>query len=309
MTEIVAARFNNLQARIELILGSGAGQNGYGQTIQSGNVLTDGNTIIGANDLNDIYADMIRARIHQVGPGDIGIAEVLQNLNTVAEETSSQVTDQGVTQVDSDGDKKGIADFERLMTQIETDKFLVHSSQYDIEPTLSSVRTTVWSGLLVHEVQVNFTNEDERRYFFNTGGEIWFSGTNTSATEPKGLDWAELLAEVGTVKFGANATVATSGGGSAIGNYDLNGSNQVVYSKVGSGTYQQLYAGNTYTITARLDGGSRIIFRIEFNDIAIDNRIDNNVDGRLESVVRQVRATGDYVEVESPSYFSSSTLV
>ena len=29
---ITAARINNLQSRIELILGSGSGQNGYGQS-------------------------------------------------------------------------------------------------------------------------------------------------------------------------------------------------------------------------------------------------------------------------------------
>jgi hypothetical protein len=67
MTEITAARLNNLQARIELILGFGAGQNGYGQSITSTNVLNDSNLIITADDLNNIYADMIRARIHQVG--------------------------------------------------------------------------------------------------------------------------------------------------------------------------------------------------------------------------------------------------
>jgi len=78
MAEITAARLNNLQARVELILGNGAGQNGYGQTITSANVLNDGNATIVADDLNNMYADMIRARIHQVGPGDVGIAEVIE---------------------------------------------------------------------------------------------------------------------------------------------------------------------------------------------------------------------------------------
>ena len=35
--------------------------------------------------MNAIYADILKARVHQVGAGDIGIAEVVQNLNTVAE--------------------------------------------------------------------------------------------------------------------------------------------------------------------------------------------------------------------------------
>lgn len=308
MAEITAARLNNLQARIELILGNGAGQNGYGQTIASENVLNDGDTTIEADDLNNIYADMIRARIHQVGPGDVGIAEVIQNLNVVAEETSFFVNDLGQTQADADGVKKGLADFERLMTQIEADKLLVHPSQATIEPGISSVRTSSWNGLIVHEVQVNFASEDQRRHFFNTGGEIWFQANNSTASTPKGLDWAELCAQVGTVKFGANATISTTGGGSSIGNYDLDGSLQIIYQKIGSGTYSAIYAGNIYTIKARLDGSTRIVFRIEFNDVVVDGNIDNNVDGRLESTVRHYRATGDYVEVAAPSYFNSSTL-
>lgn len=308
MTDISAARINNLQSRIELILGPGAGQNGYGQEIASVNVLNDGDTVVIADDLNNIYADMIRARIHQVGPGDIGIAEVIQNLNVIAEETSYFVNDAGQTSVDAEGEVKGISDFERLMSQIETDKLLVHSSQADIEPGINSVRATTWNGLIVHEVQVNFADEDQRRYFFNTGGEIWFQANNTNASTPKGLDWAELTSEIGTIKFGANATVSTAGGGSSIGNYDLDGSTQTIYQKVGAGTYSTVYAGNLYTITARLDGGARIIFRIEFNDVVVDNNVDNSVDGRLESIVKTYRAIGDYVEVDAPSYFNSSTL-
>lgn len=308
MTEITAARLNNLQARIELVLGNGAGQNGYGQIIVSDDVLIDGDATIVADDLNNIYADMIRARIHQVGPGDIGIAEVIQNLNIVAEETSFFVNDQGTTTVDAEGTKKGIADFERLMTQIEADKFLVHPSQAAIEPAISSVRVAAWNGLLVHEVQVNFTSEDQRRHFFNTGGEIWFQANLSNASQPKGLDWAELCAQIGTVKFGSTATISTTGGGSSIGNYDLDGSLQLIYQKIGSGTYSAIYAGNIYTIRARLDGALRIVFRIELNDVAVDNLVDNNVDGRLESIVRQYRAVGEYVEVAAPSYFNSSTL-
>jgi len=77
----------------------------------------------------------------------------------------------------------------------------------------------------------------------------------------------------------------------------------VIYQKIGSGTYSAIYAGNIYTIKARLDGNTRIVFRIEFNDVVVDNNVDNNVDGRLESTVRHYRATGDYVEVAAPSYF------
>ena len=107
MADITAARINNLQSSIALILGSGSGQNGYGQTVTSIPVNNTGD-VVDAADMNAIYADILKARVHQVGAGDVGIAEVVQNLNTVAETTSSFVSDAGVTTSDPDGFKKGI---------------------------------------------------------------------------------------------------------------------------------------------------------------------------------------------------------
>ena len=72
MADITAARINNLQSSIALILGTGSGQNGYGQIVSS---LPVNNTddIITAEDINLIYADILKARVHQVGVTDIGI--------------------------------------------------------------------------------------------------------------------------------------------------------------------------------------------------------------------------------------------
>ena len=306
MADITAARINNLQSSIALILGTGSGQNGYGQTVTSAPVNSSGD-IVEAADLNAIYADILKARVHQVGTGDIGIAEVIQNLNVVAEDTSFFVDDNGVTSDDPDGVKKGIEDFELLMTQVQADKALLHPSQAALESAITSARSSSWNGLIYHEVAITFASAEAKRFFFNTGGEIRFSANNSSASTPKGLDWAQLCSQVGTVKFGANSTTSTTGGGSSIGNYDLTSSFQNIYQKVGSGTYSAVYAGNIYTIKARTDIDTRIIFRIEFNDVVTDNNIDNNVDGRLESIIQHYRSDGEVV-VAAPSYYNTQTL-
>jgi hypothetical protein len=306
MAEITAARINNLQSSISLILGTGSGQNGYGQTVTSVPV-NNTEDIVEAADMNAIYADILKARVHQVGVSDIGIAEVIQNLNIVAEDTSVFVDDNGVTTVDPDGFKKGLADFETLMTQVQADKAIIHPSQAALEPGIASVRTSSWNGLIAHEVQVTFSSADARRFFFNTGGEIRISANNTSASTPKGLDWSQLCSQVGTIKFNAETTTSTLGGGTTIGNYDLTGGFQDIYQKIGSGTYSAVYAGNIYTVKARSDIETRIIFKIEFNDVVFDNNVDNNVDGRLESTIQHYRANGE-VTVPAPSYFNSQTL-
>tara|TARA_B110000459_G_scaffold178601_1_gene204002 strand:+ start:385 stop:1308 length:924 start_codon:yes stop_codon:yes gene_type:complete len=306
MADITASRINNLQSSIALILGTGSGQTGYGQTVTSVPVNNTGD-IVEAADMNAIYADILKARVHQVGAGDIGISQVIQNLNIVAENTSNFISDSGVVTTDPDGFKKGIEDFENLMSTVIADKAIIDATQADLEPGITSVRSSTWNGLIYHEIQVTFSSADAKRFFFNAGGEIRLSANNTSASTPKGLDWNQLCSQVGTIKFSAENTVSTSGGGSSIGNYDLTGAFQNIYQKIGSGTYSAIYAGNIYTVKARSDIDTRIIFRIEFNDIVFDNNVDNNVDGRLESVIQHYRANGEVVTL-APSYFNSNEL-
>ena len=306
MADITASRINNLQSSIALVLGTGSGQTGYGQTVTSVPVNNTGD-IVEAADMNAIYADILKARVHQVGAGDIGISQVIQNLNIVAENTSNFISDSGVVTTDPDGFKKGIEDFENLMSTVIADKAIIDATQADLEPGITSVRSSTWNGLIYHEIQVTFSSADAKRFFFNAGGEIRISANNTSASTPKGLDWNQLCSQVGTIKFSAENTVSTSGGGSSIGNYDLTGAFQNIYQKIGSGTYSAIYAGNIYTVKARSDIDTRIIFRIEFNDIVFDNNVDNNVDGRLESVIQHYRANGEVVTL-APSYFNSNEL-
>ena len=316
MADISAARLNNLQARVELILGNGAGDSGYGQNGTEGygadvaSYPVDKNTdIVQAEHINNIYADILRSKIHQAGPSDPDIRQVVENLTVVAEETSYNVSGEGAETPDPEGAFKGIADYERIMDVVETDKFLIHPTQGTLTQAVSSVRTNSWNGLIFHEIKVTFRNADHRRHFFNTGGELRFSANNSNSVQGKGLDWSTLLRDIGTVVFNHNSTISTGdGNGTNLGNYDLNSAFQTIYDKVGAGTYSNVYANNQYNLKAREDDEQTIVFRIEFYDIVSDGATDDNVDGRLESVVQEYRSTGDVVSVPAPTYFNSTTL-
>lgn len=308
MAEITAARINNLQSRIELILGNGAGINGYGQTLQSVPIVP--NSIIDADDINNLYADIIKARIHQVGPSDSSvqsIALILEDLNVVADETSFTVNNQGIVAEDPEGFKKGLRDFETLMSQVEVNKGSIHPSQASTSIAETSSRTTVWNGLIVHEFIATFNSPDARRHFFNTGGQIRIDPSNTNASTPKGLDWAQLTNEVGVIIFDRDSTSSTISGGTATGNYDLTSSYNTIFTKIGSGSYSGVYAGNTLVIKARNISTTQISFRVEFNDVVGDNAVDNNVDGTLSNVVSLYRASGD-VSVPAPGIFTNVSL-
>lgn len=308
MSEITAARINNLQNRIALIYGDGSGTNGYGQTLTSSQVdALDG--IVRAVDLNNIYTDILNARVHQVGPGDLSIAQVTAGLNVVAEDTSNFIDDDGDLSNDPTGFKKGILDFENLMTDIEADKFLVHPSQAEQKLVLTDTRAASWNGEIYHEFTVTFNDANHRRHFFNSGGQIRFSAANSGARTNKGLDWSDLLGSIGTISFGYEQTLSGTTVVSNIGNYDLTTNFQTVYTKNGTGYYSQVYQGNNYRIAARASSSNILEFRVYFDDIpTAGTTVDNNVDGRLESNIQLFVATGNYVSVPQPSFYTTAAL-
>ena len=308
MADITAARINNLQNRIALVFGNGSGTNGYGQALTSSQVdALEG--IVRASDLNNIYTDILNARVHQVGPGDLSIAEVTAGLNVVAEDTSNFIDNDGDTANDPTGFKKGILDFENLMTDIEADKFDIHPSQATQKLVLTDTRAASWNGEIYHEFTVTFNNADHRRHFFNSGGQIRFSAANSGARTNKGLDWSDLLGSVGTISFGYEQTFSGATVVSNLGNYDLTSNFQTVYTKNGTGYYSNVYQGNNYRIAARASSDNIIEFRVYFDDIpTAGTSVDNNVDGRLESNIQLYIATGDYVSVAEPSFYTTGAL-
>ncbi len=309
MADITAARINNLQSRVELILGNGSERNGYGQTVTSVQVVP--NSIIDADHLNNIYTDIVKARIHQVGVSDPSIStisEVIENLNVIADETSFTVSNEGTVADDPAGTKKGIDDFEDLMQRVEVDKQLMHPSQATLEQENSNQRTTVWNGKVFHTFLITFNDANARRHFFNAGGQIRIDPSNVNASTPKGNDWAALLNEIGIITFDSDSTSSTSFSGLPIGNFNLTTEYQTIFFKSGTGYSSGVYAGNRITVKAKVVGDAQLQFNVEFNDLATDNSIDNNVTGTLTNSVRIYRASGTNVSVPTPGFTTLQSL-
>ena len=319
MTLITATRFNNLQEKIEGILGNGAGKKGYGQGRGAGygseinsfpvSRDPDGNFsfIVSAADINAIFADMVRCRIHQIGTEPEEIAQLVANENIIALTTSNKIDNQGNVTIDPDGDKKGFEDFENLIKKIEDDRFLAAPTQMTTETAITSIRTVPWNGINTHEFTVSFRDADHRRHFFNSGGEIRFTASNNNSDTAKGQDWNAMLTGIGTIIFNYEKTVSSLGVGNAlnIGNYDLTNEYKLIYKKVRSNG-AVVYSGNEYYIDAKIVTDSSLRFRIRFDDASdeINNRnIDENVDGTLLSTIQILRADSSLgVTVPPPSF-------
>lgn len=314
MAEITAARYNELQARVANIMGKGAGDEGYGQSIESYQV--SANTTVLAEHMNKLFEDIKRARVHQDGAIPTEIAQVTQNVDVIEESNTTT--------------KEGIAQYEALSLDVVADRLLVATGQAAIEnqAAATSFTDTNWNGTIRHDVRVQFvsytitngdgstvemTAADAARVYFNAGGEILFTpGLASGGSGSITTDWRNLITAVGTVRFRkSNTTNAsypnTSGGsgGSSIGFDDLSSSFQTIYTRTAS-----VYTVNDYTIRAKLTNSSTIDFEIYFNDNKGPNpNIDEPVTPRTTSTTRIYRPNNAAsVEVNAPTCTTTRAL-
>jgi len=288
---ITVARYNQMQAKAALVLGNGSGQNGYGETLDRSQVSTA--DTVNAVHMQNLKSDLTNARVHQTGT-----APTLTNVSV-----SEDITDSVYAQ------------YEGVSTDILNDaNDIFESTQASVESKISSTRTTTWGGAsqpqgVVHEFSVIFNDADHRRHFFNAGGEVRFTASLTGGSGAKYTEWNTMLAALGTVKFTSTNLTADSGTSSGLGNFELTETFQTLLTKTGSG----VYAENDYTIKGRASGAT-LYFRVEFNDDARGSGgggfggLDDSVTGTLVSTISQLRATGAYVEVATPSYLNTQQL-
>ena len=301
---ITAARYNQLQARIAGVMGKGAGDEGYGQALQSFQV--SANTTIEADHMSRLFEDIKKARVHQDGALPSEIADI---------SATNLIEDNNPTS------KKGMAQYESLSLTVVQDRLNIATGQASIETGVTSFTDTNWNGTIYHEVTVTFqaynvsngdgsttniTASDHRRAFFNAGGEIVFSGNLASGGGAIDSDWRSLLTNVGLVRFGHSAT-SNGSEGSVIGHTDLTTSYQTIFTKTASS-----YSQNDYTIQAKedADDGPVLRFRIYFNDDKGPNpNFDEAVTPRTTSTVQVNRPNNiNSVNVNKPVFANSRQL-
>lgn len=301
---VTAARYNNLQARVQGILGTGANDEGYGQLLQSTSVVTSEK--VKAVDMNNLYTDMINARVHQVGTIPNSISTLVANVDIIRDDDTAPYN---ITSFRA---------FEELMIDIEADKFLLSEVQSSVESGLSVARSTAWNGTIQHDFNAVFggytlsdgttvTPADHIRHFFNSGGEIRISSNISSGSGAKTSDWGSLLNTSGIVSLDYTQTQPSgSGVGSLVGYYDLPGAFSPVFEKSGS----SVYSANRYKIYAASTPGSATInFRVEYSDFDTGNpSYDENVNGVLTNTIQTLRASGLYVDVPGPVYTTISSI-
>ncbi len=294
--KIVATDYNAIQAKAALVLGSGSGNYGYGQTVLSSSVGV--NSKISVTQWNNLRTDLLRARQHQTGTDLSSQLTVPTTSVTVTEADRAaymQMADDATTN--------------RLVTPPTTP--IQQASVGNLVST--QTRTTSWNGVVQQTITVNFADGNAARYFFNSGGRMQFRSSLTGgSSSPGGKDdsWATLLNAMQTIRFDYQETKSTNTGGNGITNtnygyYNLPSANTIIFTKAVDGT---TYYPNVYQIVARKPSDSQLVFILQWRD---DNspggwRIDENVTGTLTSIAECFYATGSNVSVTIPPATTTS---
>jgi hypothetical protein len=284
-TNILALDYNNIQSKIGQVLGAGAGNYGYNQTVLSSQVAV--NQKITALQWQNLYTDLIAARTHQTNANETG--------NLTYPTTSTQI---------KESDR---AAYQSYVNVIDTNRLITPpSGQASLETYASSSRSSAWNGTITHTVTLTFADANTARGFFNAGGNIQISASHTPDTSNlKNNSWQTMLTNMGTVKMTYSGTANTGSGTgvttTSIGFYQLTTSPQLIFQKL---TEQPTYSPNQYDIFANINGpATAITFSIQFQDNSAPGGfgVDENVTGTLASLVQGYRPSGASVSIPAPS--------
>ena len=231
------------------------------------------------------------------------------------------------------------ADWNNLMTDVKAcfdARVAIPASSLTTDAADSSSRTSAWGSAseneITHQFTMTFGSEAACRGFFNSGGEVLFTGSRSGGTSgsaagtigSQNANWTSLLSAMGTLTFNLDDLVSSGSTGTSAnkGFYELTTSYQQLYIKYGSGSY----ASNYYKIEGAVDSTTNptvVTFKVIMRDDhalgdgigpdGIDGNADDSdgyvdgVDGTISSVIQTKRANNGVV-VTAPTYASSDGL-
>jgi hypothetical protein len=288
----------NATQKLAALIGVGYGQRGYGQVSTAFSGVSIGDVITAAQ-WNAIFSVMGTINTHTGAALTIPSPVVSGGIIQALDGTSSR------------------PNLPALVASLDASRNNFSIAQMAVTSVLSSVRTTSWNTSVYHEFTAAFASENDARYFFNSGGQLYLSASRAGGTSTTiNSLLTDLLNAIGTIRFGYNSTTYTGTGGMVypIGYYSLTTSYQNIFYAVSSSPYSYYYYGAplSLTIKARSDsiggvnGGNGSTIRIQ---LIFETGLPSydSVDGTLTSSVSQLKSSG-VLAITSPTYTTTSPL-
>ncbi len=275
--------YNDIRNVIVAVMSTGSATQGYGQAVNS-NAAAVGD-FVSKSEWDKLRFDIVNAIVHQSG-----------SVPAVTVVTESDLVRYDAAQPNFQ--------YQTLANQANTNRFDIAAGQYVIEPLGSRSNSVSFSSSVSSTVTVTFSNANQARYFFNSGGKIRFnSAFSDSLGTSQSQAWTTILSALGTVSFGGNTP--------AVNFYALTSSDQTFYSQGSSGTYSM----NRWTLQARCNvannssgTANQIVFTSIWQDIYTDPGFPppgDAVAGTMSLTVSQLRAEGALYPNLVPRSFSA----
>ena len=295
-TKIVATDYNVIQSKVNLILGTGTGDYGYGQSVSSSQVAI--NNKITATQWLALRTDLLKCRQHQTGADESG--------NLALPTTSTTI---------KEADRLAYSNFADVITSNRL--VTPGSGQYSLATLQTVIRTNPWSSTISHTVTMNFTSADAARAFFNSGSSIKFSATFKNYTTDGSLlvnqSWETLLDNMGVITFAAHSTTNTGTGTpqTGIGYHELSTSNQLIFTKFVEASNPSYYPNQYDLYVKRGTSAAQIIFTPTFSYTggpvgSGTGNVAEPANGKLTSLCQTIYSTGPNVAVALPTTASTT---
>jgi hypothetical protein len=304
---ITQAEYNNIRNKVIGVLGTGAGNTGYGQNLNSSAVALGNRVTI--NEYANLRLDIINAWVHQAGSAPTAVSVAVGN--TVR-----------FSAVDSP-----ITTYDTLADTLITNRFNLGAGQSAIAVPASSPVSRTWTGTggdywtssISCTIDVQWPSANQARFFFNSGGQIRITSTRSGGSlgTSQNTSWTNILNSAGTQSFGGNNPGTGTSPLDGQNWYRLTNSFQQYYILSGSSPY----GSNSYRLSARAtdtaNNSSGAAANSQFLVQFVDNYVDpgnsglgdspdtiDAVDGTFSIAVSLVYATGVLV----PSGFGNFTV-
>lgn len=284
--------YNNMQAVLNGVLGTGLG--GYGQAVSSSQQAQG--TQVTSTEWNNLRTDIIQCNNHQSATSQSLIARSKGNKISITE----------------------VAQYASLLYTIYKNRYQLSSGYYSLSGLAGTAQSgNTWGRNGVNETleftyTVTWANANNIHYFFNSGGYISFSASESGSwgTTTKDYSWQNALNKLGEIRVNATTNYQsggqTAGTSTSLGYYNLTTTQQLLFS-----FNTATYTPNDVKLYAALSGSNAIIFKYVLEDQSGQPNppygTDELVQGTITSTTSYFYATGTG-QVTAP-LTSSATVV
>ena len=200
---------------------------------------------------------------------------------------------------------------------ITTNRFTLATSESGTTAVTTSSRASAWVSQCECVIQFYWTNANDARYWFNSGGKIRISAARSGgAGTAQNTSWTSLLSAAGTQNFGGAFPSAGTSPNDGTNWYKTTSSFQTFYTAQATGAY----TSNNYRLQARcvdlpsnsggaaVSGEIRVLFTDGYTDSGaigppgLNPPPGDDIDGTLTVSVSTLFATG--IMVPSSTSFS-----